>query len=202
MTPWHTTLRCTGNCSKRKISRKEKTKGNPRKISVWKLNLCCDYVWQLVLWLIFFFRGNPPPMGCVPGPIAWFAVYPVARGSNLSLLTNLASLPPPSVITWTLLNQLKRCVSMMYSHVLSCSFLFTASLRSFRCPNAVFNVVQCNTSWFPVISKILDNHLSRCLKYFVYRTPSGSGRGLHLPLIAPGWGLHFPLHRRGSGHHQ
>ena len=29
-------------------------------------------------------------------------------------------------------------------------------------------------------------------KYFVYHTPSGSGRGLHLPLIAPGWGLHFP----------
>ena len=29
-------------------------------------------------------------------------------------------------------------------------------------------------------------------KYFVYHTPSGSGRGLHLPLLAPGWGLHFP----------
>ena len=78
----------------------------------------------------------------------------------------------PCFITFTFchnmnpLHQLKRCVSMMYSHVLSCSFLFAMSLRSLRCPHAVLNVVWCNTSGFPVISKILDNHLSRCLMYF------------------------------------
>ena len=33
-------------------------------------------------------------------------------------------------------------------------------------------------------------------KYFVYHTPSGSGRGLHLPLLASGWVLHSPRRRQ------
>ena len=43
--------------------------------------------------------------------------------------------------------------------------------------------------WFLWLHR-LTNYVG--FKYFVYRTPSGSGRGLHLPLITPGWGLHFP----------
>ena len=142
---------CTSHCSKRENSQ-EKRKGKEAEIQG-------DLSWKLKIYAMYdirCFHLSSPSEATLP---LWAAfqdhslVHRLPRSSRFQPQSS----HKPRFITSTFchnmnpLIQLKRCVSMIYSHVLSCSFLFSESLRSFRCPNAVLNVVWCSSSGFPVI---------------------------------------------------